>query len=160
MSKAKPFGDRNMPDNAAIYITDPSLLGSRLFDHVEAIQSYQAISNEGTATGILFDIGVANVQMNFMPQQELSNHLNGFAGYARQIFSGDQDDLLYLLSRIRHVSFIMGCVILPGFDEGGKVEAFLFELTSRLNGLLFIHNSIVDHDGKPLAGPLANYTHH
>ncbi len=144
-----------MPDNAAIYITDPSLLGSRLFDSIGVIQSYDGLLENDTATGVIFDIGVAQVQMNFMPQEELSQHLNGFVGYAEQIFSGNQDDLLYMLSRIRHVTFAMGCVITPGFDQDGQVEAFLLELTNHLNGLLFIYNSIVDYDGNPLAGPLA-----
>jgi hypothetical protein len=149
-----------MPDNAAIYITDPSLLRSRLFDNIHAIQSYTDLSEDDLATGIIFDIGVARIQMNFMPQDDLPKHLNGMAGYAEQSFSGNQDDLLYLLSRIRHVTFAMGCVISPGFDEAGQVEGFLLELTHRLNGLLFIHNSIVDHDGQPLAGPLATSPKH
>jgi hypothetical protein len=146
----------SMPDHATIYISDPSLLGSRLFNQIHAIHSYQDLSEGEVATGILFDIGVAQIQMNFMPQQELSTHLNGFAGYARKVFSGEEDDLIYLLSRIRYVSFAMGSVISPGFDQQGNVEAFLLDFTSRLNGLLFIHNSIVDHNGQPLAGPLAN----
>jgi hypothetical protein len=93
--------------------------------------------------------------MNFMPQNEIPQHLKGFAGYAEHVFTGNRDDLIYLLSRIRQVNFVMGCVITPGFEEHGRVEAFLLELTNRLNGLLFIYNSIIDYDGKPLAGPLA-----
>lgn len=148
-----------MPDNAAIYISDPSLLGSKLFDSINVIHSYEGLSENDTATGILFDIGLARIQMNFMPQDELPHHLNGFAGYTEQVFTGNQDDLLNLLSRIRQVNFAMGCVITPGFDEDGQVEAFLLELTNRLNGLLFIYNSIIDYDEKPLAGPLAESTH-
>jgi hypothetical protein len=144
-----------MPDNATIYISDPSLLGSRLFDSIDIIQSYDGLLEDDTATGVFFDIGVAQVQMNFMPKEELPQHLNGFLGYAEQMFSGNQDDLLYLLSRIRHVTFAMGCVITPSFDQDGQAEGFLLEMTNRLNGLLFIYDSIVDYDGNPLTGPLA-----
>jgi hypothetical protein len=91
-----------MPDNATIYISDPSLLGSRLFDSINTIQAYNGVSGDDTTKGVIFDIGVARVQMNFMPKDELPQHLNGFLGYAEQMFSGNQDDLLYLLSRIRH----------------------------------------------------------
>lgn len=144
-----------MADNACIYIPDPSLLGSKLFDSIDAIRGYQGLSEGDSATGIRFDIGVAEVQMNFMPSQQMSEHLSGFAGYVQSVCH-DKDTLMYALGRINSVRFVLGCVIEPGFDDQGKVEAFLLEFNRRLNGLLFIHNSVVDYDGEALAGPLCN----
>ena len=144
-----------MADNACIYIPDPSLLGSKLFDSIGAIRSYQGLSEGDSATGIRFDIGVAEIQMNFMPPQQVGEHLSGFTGYV-QSACYDKDTLMYALGRVNNVRFVLGCVIEPGFDELGKVEAFLLEFNRRLNGLLFIHNSVVDYDGEPLAGPLCD----
>ena len=72
-----------MPDNACIYISDPSLLGSKIFDTIAVLKSYEGLSEGGSATGIQFDIGVAQVQMNFMPAQQIGDHLGGFAGYVQ-----------------------------------------------------------------------------
>jgi hypothetical protein len=66
----------------------------------------------------------------------------------------DQDRLVYVLSRISNIRFVMGCVIEPGFDDQGVVQNFLLEFNGRLNGLLFIYDSVVDCDRKPLVGPL------
>jgi hypothetical protein len=56
---------------------------------------------------------------------------------------------------VRRVCFVAGCVIEPGFDDQGIVQDFLLELNRRLNALLFIWDSLVDFNGQPLIGPLA-----
>lgn len=145
-----------MPDHACLYISDPSLLGSKLIDSIASIEHYEGLGTEERATGIRFDIGVARIQVNFMPAQEIEAHLSGFARYVRSIWPGDRDGLVYLLSRIHQVRFVLGCVIEPGFDGPGKVEHFLYELSRRLNGLLFVHDSVIDYDGEPLVGPLCD----
>jgi hypothetical protein len=145
-----------MPDHACLYISDPSLLGSKLFDSVASIKHYEGLGAEDQATGIRFDIEVARIQVNFMPAHEIAQHLEGFAGYVRSIWQGDQDGLLYVLSRIHQVRFVLGCVIEPGFDGPGRVRRFLGELNRRLNGLLLLHDSVIDYDGEPLVGPLCD----
>ena len=143
-----------MADNACIYISDPSLLTSKTFTSINSIEHYEGLSEGESATGIRFDIGIAEVQMNFMPAGQIEEHLKGLAGYAQSVSKGDTDRLAYVLSRIENIRFVLGCVIKPGFDQQGKTENFLFEFNNRLNGLLFIHDSVVDHDGEPLVGPL------
>ena len=143
-----------MSDNAAIYIADPTMLGSRLFTLFPEIRSAKDKSEGTTATGLVLDIGIAVIDMNFMPAAEVPTHLHGFSGYIQHIFDGSQDDLIYALSRIKQVQFVIGCVIEPGFDEAGAVLNFLVQFTNRLNGLLFVHNSVVDFDGQVLVGPL------
>ena len=88
--------------------------------------------------------------MNFMPSEEVSAHLQGFMGYVQHVLSDDRDSLIYVLSRIQQVGLVMGCVIEPGFDDTGIVEDFLIRFCGRLNGLLFIHNNVLDFDGKVL----------
>jgi len=89
-----------------------------------------------------------------MAPDEIEEHLRGFAGYIQSVCD-DQDRLVYALSRAHNVRFVAGCVIEPGFDDGGQVQAFLLDLNWRLNGLLFVFDSVVDYDGRPLVGPLA-----
>lgn len=143
-----------MPGYATVYIADPSLLGSRLFDEMDVIQSYEGVSQNGSAVGVNFDIGAANIRMNFMPVDEIEEHLAGLTGYIHSVCK-DRDQLVYTLSRVRRVCFVLGCVIEPGFDDDGIVQDFLLEFNRRLNGLLLIWDSLVDFNGQPLIGPLA-----
>ena len=144
-----------MADNACFYMSDPSLLTSKLFDSSESIKGYEGLSEGERAVGVRFDLGVAGVQVNFMPVDQISEHLRGLAGYIRSICS-DQNQLTYILSRVSSIRFVMGCVVEPGFDDQGIVQNFLLEFNSRLNGLLFVCDSIVDYDGEPLVGPLCD----
>jgi len=113
------------------------------------------VSQDEIATGVIFDVGVAHIRMNFMPTEEIEEHLAGLTGYVQGVCD-DQDQLVYTLSRVRRVCFVAGCVIEPGFDDDGIVQDFLLELNRRLNALLFIWDSLVDFNGHPLIGPLAN----
>jgi hypothetical protein len=139
-----------MPDNAAIYIADPSMMGSRMFDRIEGIQSYDGLGQGGDATGVQFTLDAGQVDMNFMPGQQVTQHLQGFSGFARQVIK-DKDVLIYTLARIHHVRLVCGCVITPGFDDAGVIEDFLFRFTNAANGLLFLANTIFDCDGQPLS---------
>jgi hypothetical protein len=143
-----------MPGNAAIYIGDPSLMGSRLFDRIEGIRSYEDFSEGDSATGIRFVLDAGQVTMNFMPQEQVPEHLNGFAGFAEHVIK-DPDELIYARARIYYVRFVCGCVITPGFDDDGKIQDFLFRFTAAVNGLLFLSDTIFDYDGRALGGRLA-----
>ena len=145
-----------MPDNAAIYISDPSLLGAKFLKNFSEIGNYEGMQKGGHATGLKVDIGVSQILMNFMPAEQISTHLNGFEGYIRTAGCADNDKLLYVLSRVREVRFVIGCVITPGFDKDSKTLQFLLDFSGGLNGLLFVHNSVLDYDGEVLAGPLRN----
>lgn len=138
-----------MPDNAAVYLADPSLLSSRVFDTLEAVRSYEGLADGGRATGVEFVLDAGTVTMNFMPEQEIEEHLQGFAGFAEHVVQ-DKEHLPYVLGRIHQVRLVCGCVISPGFDAGGEIEAFLFAFCSATKGLLFYADTVFDHDGRPL----------
>ena len=143
-----------MADNATIYIADPSLLGSKTLDQLEGIRWYESLSQGSSAAGVKFILDAGQVAMNFMPQELMEEHLQGFSAYAEHAVK-DKERLPYVLSRIRHVRLVLGCVIEPGFDEAGKIQEFLFHFNGLLNGLLFLADTIFDYDGEPLGGPLA-----
>jgi hypothetical protein len=143
-----------MAGNAAIYIADPSLMGSRFFDKIEGIQSYEGLSPGDSATGVRFTLDAGQVTMNFMPGEQVAQHLKGFAGYAEHVIK-DRDRLIYAQSRIHYVRLVCGCVITPDFDDDGKIQDFLFQFTGAANGLLFFADTIFDYDGRALGGRYA-----
>src|SRR5690349_20712137 len=140
-----------MPEYCTIYVADPSLLSSRLFNQFQQITSYEGMSHDESAAGLILTLPNALIHMNFMPPDQIQEHLRGMAGWVQKVQT-DTDQLLYVLARIRGVRLPMGCVIEPGFDASGEVQQFIFGFNDRLNGLLFWHDTIFDFDGQPLAG--------
>jgi len=140
-----------MPDYATIYIADPSLLGSKVFDKLNGVVRYKDLSSDGQATGIKFALDAGDVVINFMPNDRVESHLEAFSDYVRQGIS-DEDLLIYVLPRIHYVRMVLGCVIRPRCDDASVIENFLFELTRCCNGLLFAYGTVYDYDGEPLFG--------
>jgi hypothetical protein len=143
-----------MKINAAIYIADPSMLGSRFFDRIDGVQSYESISEGETATGVCFKMTWGVATMHFTPPGDLQEHLKGFAGYAQHVIR-DKDTLAYALMRIRYVRMLLGCVIDCDEEQTEEVLSFLFSFNSNLCGLLFFEDTIFDFAGEPLGGPAA-----
>ncbi len=143
-----------MSRNAAIFLGDPSVIGTKLFRQLEGVRSHTSLSQGKSATGFGFELAAGRIAMNFMPEGMMAEHLQGFCGYAEHVIS-DKDRLIYTVSRIQHTRLVLGCVIEPGFDDEGKIQEFLFQFNSRVNGLLFLGDTIFDYDGEPLGGPLA-----
>jgi hypothetical protein len=139
------------PDNATLYLADPSLVGSKVLDGLPGVRSYEGLSEGSSATGLRLQLKGAEVLMNFMPPHMVEDHLAGMAGYAEEMVP-NKDRLPYVLSRIQAVKLIIGCVITPGIDEEGEVLEALMTLNSRLNGLFFLGDSLFDENGEPLAG--------
>lgn len=140
------------PDYATLYIADPSLLGSRVFDTVKDILSYEGTNDdEGNATGVRLRLKSGECIMNFMPEHMIEEHLNGLAGMTEQCVR-DRERLPYILSRIRQVRFVIGCVAPTGFGPKGEMIEPLMQLNSALNGLFFMGDSLFDFNGEPLVG--------
>jgi hypothetical protein len=143
-----------MQMNAAIYIADPSMMGSRFFDRIDGLKSYEGISEGSQAAGIRFIFNWGSVTMHFTPPGDLGEHLEGFMGYAQHIIS-DPDTLAHALMRIRYVRMLLGCVIEYEEAEIEEVLSFLFSFNSNICGLLFFEDTIFDFSGEPLGGPAA-----
>ena len=140
------------PGYATIYIADPSLLGSKVFDTIPGIEAYEGRSDEtGKAIGFKVRTKVGECVMNFMPVERIGEHLAGISAYAEKEVR-DRERLPYVLHRIQQVRFVIGCVAPTGFGEGGEMIETLMRLSGALNGLFFMGDSLFDHDGQPLAG--------
>ena len=126
------------------------MMGSRMFSKIEGIQSYDGLNQGSSATGVRFTLDAGQVAMNFMPEQQVVQHLRGFSGFAEHTIK-DRDQLICTLARIRHVRLVCGCVITPDFDDAGRIRDFLFRFTKAANGLLFFANTIFDFDGQMLS---------
>ncbi|MEP7218130.1 MAG: hypothetical protein ABI876_04395, partial [Bacteroidota bacterium] len=143
-----------MSKNTAIYIADPSMLVSRVFDTIESIKSYEGISSDAVITGIRFYLSWGSVAMNIMPSDEMGEHLREFSDYASHVIK-DDDDLLYTLARIKYVRMVLGCIVEHKEEDIDAVHSFLISFNGALNGLLFIYDSIIDWSGEALSGPMA-----
>ncbi len=139
-----------MLKNAAIYIADPSIIGSRLFDSINAIKSYK-INEDNEPTSVLLEIEWGQIRLNFMENEQLEKHLKGFSAYIENVIS-DQGKYVYVQNRICYVTMCIGCIIQHRESTVQKVESFLFELNGKLNGLLFLYDSIFDYSGEFLGG--------
>ena len=140
------------PDYATIYIADPTLLGSKVFDTVPGIQSYEGASDEsGKATGLKLRTKAGECVMNFMPAHMIQEHLAGLSAYAQNEVR-DKERLPYVLQRISQTRFVIGCVAPTGFGEEGEMIETLMQLNGALNGLYFMGDSLFDHDAQPIAG--------
>jgi hypothetical protein len=48
----------------------------------------------------------------------------------------------------------IGIVIPNGFDKDNLITNLLLDINNRLNGLLFLYDSIIDYNGEPYCGPM------
>jgi hypothetical protein len=142
-----------MPGNAAFYISDPAMLGSKLFDTFKSITSYEGLSDESnSATGFILKTTWGQIKINLMPSENLAEHLNGFEGYIRTQLE-DEDELIYVLSRLHYVLLCLGCEITHDQEKEEEVHDFLFSFNNALSGLLFLYDTVWDWSGEPLCGP-------
>lgn len=130
---------------ATLYVMDPSLIGSKVFDIFPQILSYTSKSEDERATGMMIKLDSAEIDMNFMDSSKLEEHLEGFKGFAHN-YVKEGIDPIYVLSRIHFVRMVIGCVVNPGFDYQGKVLEFLQGLNRAYNALLFYDNKVFDYD--------------
>lgn len=138
-----------MPNHAAIYLPDPSVLGFELFDQFEELRSYEVLENETATTGVRVVLEAGEVTLNFMPPEQMQPHLQSLSGFVQGLIQ-DREVLSYAQTRIGLVRLVCGCVIEPGFDEAGTIQAFLFRFNEAVKGLLFFSNHLYDHNGDAL----------
>ena len=149
--KQKPEPVEVTPDNATFYISDPCLMGSDILKKIKGVQSYDGLSEDGSATGMLVRFKAGEIKMNFMPEHMIEEHLAGMCGFVEQTIS-DRENLPYVLGRIQNVKMVIGCVITPCFDDGDVMFDAVMNLNCELNGLLMLGDSLFDRDATPLVG--------
>ena len=140
-----------MLEHATIYIPDPSLIGSRVLNDIEAIKSYKSISDNGKATGLQLTFEWGSMRMSFMSSPDIEKHLEGLSTFVGQHIT-DADTLIYTQARIRHVRMALGCVI--EYSEESLEEMFnaLAVLTRVFAGMFFFLDYLYDYNCTPLGG--------
>ncbi|MDD1605559.1 MAG: hypothetical protein LUO95_01030 [Methylococcaceae bacterium] len=142
-----------MPKNASFYISDPSMIGTRLFNEIDFIESYKQHANKNDAAGFTLKMPWGQIDVDIMPAKALPHHLKGFEGYIKdQRLS--KEDLLYTLTRLHNVRMCLGCEITHTPETEKEVVDFLVRFNSHLNGLVLFYNSVFDWTGDVLCGPL------
>ncbi|MHC5057370.1 MAG: hypothetical protein ACYTKD_22075 [Planctomycetota bacterium] len=143
-----------MSDKACIYVADPTLVGSKLFDQIEAIKDWRGTGSDDKAKGVEFDLGSASIRCTFMQGKELARHLEDFEDFIREALEDDSDGRLYAIARARQIRLAIGCVVEPDFDQDEVGMDFIMEFTTRVRGMLFVGSLLIDYDGEPLIGTL------
>jgi hypothetical protein len=137
-------------DNVAFYISDPSIIGSKVLDTLPGILSYNSKSDDQNAIGMILRLNAANIDCNFMSNEELENHLKGLSVFVSGNLA-EGVDLSYTLSRVSQVRLVIGCVINPGFDSAEEVLSFIKHYNRALNSMLFYNSTLFDYDMEALA---------
>ncbi|QOL19831.1 hypothetical protein [Candidatus Bodocaedibacter vickermanii] len=137
-------------DYATLYISDPSIIGSKVLDTMPEILSYNSKSDNHHVLGMTLRLKAANIDCNFMVNSELENHLNGLSNFVSGSIA-EGVDLSYSLSRVSQVRMAMGCCIDPGFDSEGEILNFIKHYSRTLNSLLFYDSTLFDYDLQILA---------
>src|SRR5262249_12873915 len=88
------------------------------------------------------------------PREELPSHLDGFCGYVKHIYRWKLDSRGQgILDRIRRTRLVVGVVVEPGCDEGGRAEGILGALANGLDALLFCQSALYDKNSKLILAP-------
>jgi len=98
-----------------------------------------------------------HLTFNVMPSEEVFPHITGFKHYVRQLDAETPSTKAgAIIERLSTVRTVVGCVIEPGFDEAGYVGGLLTSISLEKAGLIFAFDSVLDSDGEPVIGPLAD----
>ncbi|WP_411846070.1 hypothetical protein AAFN60_21430 [Roseibacillus persicicus] len=143
-----------MLSRAAIYLADPSMLGSRFLELFDDDITYEGLKDGNHATGMLLKLPWGQLKLNFMPDGEMEEHLRGFSGYIQR-FATDSETNLYAQARLHYVNMVAGCEI-EHHEEDEDFVSFLFKLSGGLNGLLFFYDRVYDFSGDVLASSRAD----
>ena len=144
-----------MPDNASLYLTDPSPIPHEYLQRLapSAHVSFLPPGN-GTAGGYMLATPAWRLVMNVLPPEQLAHHLGGFAGYVARITGGGTTPAAQAtLQGLGATRLVLGCVVEPAFDPGGEMKRVLAAIASAARGLLFAHNAVYDAGGAMLVGP-------
>ncbi|PZR04362.1 MAG: hypothetical protein DI536_34435 [Archangium gephyra] len=85
------------------------------------------------------------VQLTCLPPGDVGEHLQGLAGYVAA--NGGNPALQ---TRVLHTRSVYGCTIEPGFDDEGRVAAFVGGLAHAANGLRFEGGDLFGPDGRSI----------
>ncbi len=135
--------------NATFYIGDPSLIDSKLFKRFPEVMQMEGVGTKRKATGFVLTTRWGSITFNFMPEQKVKQHLDQFGDFIRRAIP-NADDQVHALNRLAYVRLCMSCTFDTELGKESEIGTFLVKLNRRLNGLLFVPEGLIDHDGARL----------
>lgn len=132
-----------MPDNATVYAP------IRFFPNEEQLRPLAgdaAVSVDEAAqrATVRWPDG-PSLSLSRMPDDRMGQHLSGLRGFILEQGGGDG-----LAIRALSALSVYGMVVEPGFDDAGRVMAFVAALTGATDGLCLLGGDIVDKTGTSL----------
>src|SRR5580704_17931349 len=100
-----------MPDNAALYLTDPSPIPHEYLQRLApAAQISFLPPGSGTGGGYMLTTPAWRLVMNVLPPEQLAPHLGGFAGYVARVTGGGTTPAAQAtLQRVGATRLVLGC---------------------------------------------------
>mgnify|MGYP001170561888 FL=1 len=142
-----------MPANPKIFITDPSMLGSKLFDALPMVKSFNSIEDEAGAQGILLETPWGKVKISFIAEDALTAEIEALEGFIESKLASNEDQQMYVMTRTYYLQMALDLEISQNEKNDDDLHNFLFEFNSALNGIMFLYDSIWDYDTSPICGP-------
>ena len=94
------------------------------------------------------------ITINLMPESEIPNHLNGFAGYVEYLSEQKSIPLdNSLIERIFETRMVLAFIVDPELDNQGRAEEVLGAITFNTKSLMFHSDAIYDENAKLVIGP-------
>ncbi len=146
-----------MESNFAIYTHEPQTITE---EEINLLLPNLKISVEKNFSGDISSFFIKHsafeLQLNIMPEIDLEDHLQGFAGYLLHItdhesYDNAPEELKEFLNYIVSLKKAYGCVSSGPVND--EAIDFLLKLTAQLDGIYFYNDSVYDSDGDVLIGP-------
>ncbi len=139
-------------DNAGIFFygTPPTPAG------IEALAEGAQVStsSDGAATRIVVEWPDVSLTISTAPDWNRSVQLSGIRGWVSRFPESERSSeaVVSFLSELERTTTAYGSIIAPGYDEEGKVVAFLKKLLGGSGGFFFSHQSFYSASGRRIIG--------
>jgi hypothetical protein len=140
---------RHRSVNATFYIADPSLIDSKVFLRFRDVEEMEGSGKGRRARGFTLSTRWGKIQFKFMPATKFPAHMKQFEAFFGHVLS-NADERIHALNRLAYARLAMSCDFDIGEGSEREVARFLVKVNKRLNGLLVMPGSIIDHDGSKL----------
>lgn len=139
-------------DNACLYLAaDESLNAQRLQSMFKEGLFPEATLRSESPEAFVIDCGESTLTFRSMPQEERSEHLNGFCGFVVHCCDGPEG-IEALLARIQESSAVIGITIEEAHDEKGLSRGLIVGLARASGALIFGDDSLYGPDGRLILG--------
>ncbi len=140
-----------MPANAAIYLPTDTVDLRHIYPEAKSDARFLR-----KPTYFEMQLGPDLVRYNFMPKEEISQHIRGFIAYLQHLDEKPERIHDWCIA-IGLTQTVLGLVTNGEFRENHEIWESVFIIAQEYDGYVFVHDSLVLANGVPFIGPLRNF---